>query len=133
MRLFLILIGMVMASPVMAVSALLFINGTAPDETIFLNSAIRADFDLDGGENSRGELIATATTNDLICSGVGLLTSPSPNHARLQINLPGADPLVYYVDADFVYDADSTVLRVEPAGALEVVCTSSVLFLNGFE
>lgn len=133
MRLFWILIGLVAVLPAMAASSLLFNNATAPDETVFLNSAVDVQFDL-AGELGRGSLIATATTNDLSCSGTGLETSADPpNRARLQIDLPGAGALVYYVNADFVYDANSTVLRIEPVGALEVVCISSILFQNGFE
>jgi hypothetical protein len=134
MRLFLILVGLAMALPVTAASSLVFNNSaTLPDQTVFLNNAVDVQIDL-AAENGRGSVVVEAATNDLSCNGLGLETTADPgNRALLQIDLPGAGSLVYYVDADFSYDAFSTVLTVEPVGTLEVVCTSSVLFLNGFE
>lgn len=132
MRLFWILIGLVAASPVMAVGSLVFNNTTSPDETVFLDAAVDVQIDPTAEDGRGSVVVALVLSDDRECTGLEMTPDPG-TLARLQIDRPGISSLVYYVDADFVYDGTSTALTVEPAGPLEVACPSSLLFQNGFE
>lgn len=135
MRFCCILLGMLLALPVQAVQRLIFENSTpTPNAIVQLNTGVTVQDDLTG-ESGEGTLSATATDDDLACAGAGLQPSPAAGLARMNIALPTAGTLTYYVDADFEYDGGTDAMHVQPGDGvtLDVTCFSSLIFSDGFQ
>ena len=131
MRLFWILIGLVAASPVMAANVI-FENATGGDDGVIpLASGSDMLFDLDG-EGGEGSLMAQTDDNDRVCSGDGLLTDPGAGLSLVQVDITTGGSLVYYVDGEFAYDANTGDMTISAPG-LDVACAGSILFNDGFE